>query len=684
MHRIICNYKFQNMSSLQQLNEVLENTLKRRAIPELYNKNFFIPDYQRGYRWGTRQIEQLVDDLTNFFEKGKGEFYCLQPVVVKMMTETEISLYGLSSEDDNNRWYEVIDGQQRLTTIRIILALFGKIKRRFKSKFTIKYKTRPSLGKVFDNFIYDDEVDPYAISLENEDHLDIDTWHILQAAKCILNWLKEGEKRGNGLDFFEGTFHENFTHEKDLDGKKSVQVIWYELRDNSDPNETFKRLNDKKVSLNNAELIRAMFLSDSAVFECNEDIIEGYPEEVQGTVRELEQARKQAHIIEQWDIIEKQLRQPAFWAFVKNDASDEGYTSRIEYLFDLISQRSQNEKDELYTYLRFEEIVKEKAEIKGLWDLWLKVESNFSTLLSWYQSRIYYHKIGYLISEKGNTILMELLEKSSKQTKTRFAKNIDWMIKQHIMLNINDDIFTYSYDDSKQAGALKRILFFFNVESTRIAATQDYFPFEHYKSRDWTLEHIHAQNSERIDRTDKAKWEEWIIENVKVLEHLSNRFPIGDKYDPRTLIESLKEKRKYIKSNTFVFDDFTRCFDSVNAYYNNMALAEGGTPEVHSISNMALLSGSVNTSISNSVFEVKRQLIMENDALGEYIPYCTRLVFLKYYNKNKEDFSVQQSFYWSEQDRDNYLKNIKEVLKPVLEAVDPELETLNDSSETNE
>jgi len=669
---------------MSDININIENTLELRAIPDLYDKNFFIPDYQRGYRWGTRQVEQLIDDLTNFFGKGKGEFYCLQPVVVKEMTIDEISTYNLYSDTDDNCWYEVIDGQQRLTTIRIILALFGKIKRRFKYKFTIKYKTRPSLGEIFNNFIYDDEVDPYTISVDNEEHLDIDSWHILQAAKCVLNWLKEGEIRGNGLDFFEGTFHENFTHEKGLEGKKSVQVIWYELKDNSDPNETFKRLNDKKVSLNNAELIRAMFLSDSAEYECDENIIDGYPEEVQEIVREREQARKQSHIIEQWDIIEKQLRQPAFWAFVKNDASDKGYSSRIEYLFDLISQREQNEKDELFTYLRFEEMVRNKVTVKGLWDLWLKVESNFATLLSWYQNRIYYHKIGYLITEKGNTVLIDLLDKSTKQTKSRFAKNIDWMIKQHIMLNTNDDIYSYSYDDGKQAGALKRILFYFNVESTRIADTQDNFPFEHYKSKDWTLEHIHAQNSERIDRTDKGKWAEWIEENIKVLEHLTNRFQEGDQYDPRPLIASLNEKKGVVRANTFVFDDFTRCFDSVNAYYNQMAMAEGGTPEIHNISNMALLSGTVNTSISNSVFEVKRQLIMENDAQGEYIPYCTRLVFLKYYNKNKEDFSVQQSFYWSEQDRENYLQNIKEVLQPVLNATDPELETINETSETNE
>ena len=431
------------------------------------------------------------------------------------------------------------------------------------------------------------------------------------------------------------------------------------------------------MALNNAELIRAMFLSDSAEYECDESVIAGYPEEVQGIVKEREQARKQSHIVEQWDIIEKQLRQPNFWAFIKDDASDEGYSCRIEYLFDLISQKSKKEKDELYTYLQFDDMVTKHNGVKGLWDLWVKVESDFDTLLSWYQKRDYYHKIGYLITEKGASILYDLLDMSTKQTKTRFDKNINWLIKTNLMISVDDDIYTYSYDDDKQKSALSRILFFYNVESTRLATTQDYFPFELYKKENWTLEHIHAQNSERIDRSDKAKWEEWIDLNTEALAHLKTRFGEGHLYDPRPVIQTLGENKKKVWNNTYVFETLTRCFDCVNDYYNTMALAEGGSPEIHTISNMALLSGSVNTSISNSVFEVKRQLIMEKDAGGEYIPYCTRLVFLKYYNKDKEDFSVQQSFYWSEIDRKNYQANIEGVLRDVLAAKDPKEEEKN-------
>lgn len=78
----------------------------------------------------------------------------------------------------------------------------------------------------------------------------------------------------------------------------------------------------------------------------------------------------------------------------KKDASDKDYSSRIEYLFDLISKKKSNDKDELTTFLRFEEMVREKNDVEGLWHLWLKVESYFATLLSWYTDRNYYHKIG--------------------------------------------------------------------------------------------------------------------------------------------------------------------------------------------------------------------------------------------------------------------------------------------------
>ena len=93
----------------------LENP-RIRPVGDLLQENFFVPRYQRGYRWGKQEITELLDDILQYYEDSKptsknkkaGNFYCLQPIVVKKMDGLE------------EKW-EVIDGQQRLTTIYIIL-----------------------------------------------------------------------------------------------------------------------------------------------------------------------------------------------------------------------------------------------------------------------------------------------------------------------------------------------------------------------------------------------------------------------------------------------------------------------------------------------------------------------------------------------------------------------------------
>lgn len=59
------------------------NNLELKSIEELQGTSFFIPAYQRGYRWTTRQVEDLLDDLLEFMENGATGIYCIQPLVVK-------------------------------------------------------------------------------------------------------------------------------------------------------------------------------------------------------------------------------------------------------------------------------------------------------------------------------------------------------------------------------------------------------------------------------------------------------------------------------------------------------------------------------------------------------------------------------------------------------------------------
>ena len=645
------------------------NYLELLAIPELCNKNFFIPDYQRGYRWGDIQIRQMLEDIYSFIydKNAAGSFYCLQPVVVKKMTPDEVAANKLESAFDNNTWYEVIDGQQRLTTIRIILALESQIDRFNKMRFNMYYQTRPELGKLFDKLGIYEENERFIVKFDNDNDQcnDIDSWHIHNAANKILDWFQNGSGYFKpSIQEFKGGFYENFSNTKEKD--KSVQVIWYELCDKSDPYEMFKRLNDKSISLNNAELIRGMFLSDSAVYKGEELLLSQFDEDVRPIVEKRELARKQSHIIEEWDIIEKQLWDDKFWSFIKKEKNSDEYSCRIEYIFDLISKKTSNQKDSLYTYLEFDGMLKSGA-VKDLWDLWLKVETYFSLLIAWYNDRYYYHKIGFLTTELGSSVLIEMLSESTNVSKKEFKKTIEGRINSaiHDKKKPGRKILDYTYKDDYNM--LKRVLFLYNVETTYKQGLE-FFPFERYKDYEWTLEHIHAQNSERIDHSIKDKWVEWFDENKKVLERLSSRLPNDENLKLLISFFNNEYNRLINYKDKYTFNDVTKVFDLVLKYFNDLSAQEGTPTVMHGISNMALLSGSTNASIGNSVFEVKRQMIMDDDARGNYIPLCTRKVFLKYYNKNDKNFTVQQNFYWSDKDRKHYLEDIKEVLKPYIDA----------------
>lgn len=168
-----------------------DNFMERRAIPDLLNKKYYIPEYQRGYRWDKTQVLDLLQDLYAFFiGDTKGQFYCLQPIVVK------------KKQMDGEMWYEVIDGQQRLTTLRIIMQIYDQLNSNMftvvSHKYTIMYATRPDIKDIFDSIKI---VPPTASSPASIDdnsskwnHM-IDSVYIYNAARTILGWFMEKPSR---------------------------------------------------------------------------------------------------------------------------------------------------------------------------------------------------------------------------------------------------------------------------------------------------------------------------------------------------------------------------------------------------------------------------------------------------------------------------------------------------------
>lgn len=78
--------------------------------------HFIIPSYQRGYRWERKQVTDLLNDLRQFVTDGnsKNSCYYLQPIVIKKAS-------WKNADGNNIDGWEVLDGQQRLTTMYLLL-----------------------------------------------------------------------------------------------------------------------------------------------------------------------------------------------------------------------------------------------------------------------------------------------------------------------------------------------------------------------------------------------------------------------------------------------------------------------------------------------------------------------------------------------------------------------------------
>lgn len=84
------------------------NIIELKSVERLLGDNFFIPSYQRGYRWKEEQVRQLINDIRHFMPTDKQPFYFLQALALAKKAE----------KAEHN--YDVVDGQQRLTTIFLI------------------------------------------------------------------------------------------------------------------------------------------------------------------------------------------------------------------------------------------------------------------------------------------------------------------------------------------------------------------------------------------------------------------------------------------------------------------------------------------------------------------------------------------------------------------------------------
>lgn len=551
---------------------------------------FIVPEYQRGYRWTESQVKTLLNDLWE--NRNQDCEYCLQPVVVRN--------YG-------DMKYELIDGQQRFTTMLIILTY---IQQRFpwvQINYSLEYETRKSTAEFLANIN----------EITSQDNIDF--LHIYNAYKCIEDWLNE--KFVDDVNKQSAALSKLFEYLIDM-----VKVIWYEVGDNEDSIELFTRLNIGRIQLTNAELIKALLLKDYNDDNIDKDKIE----------RSI-----------QWDGIEKELRShnDELWYFLttKNTSS---YSTRIELLFDMMACKASYEKETYFTFFWFEQEIK----TRGVDVIWKEIQNNFLQIKEWYTDNLLYHKIGYLISS-GSKTMMDMFNLAKGKLKSQFKQDLDDLIAESINFKLDEDE-TYrdlNYKDSEKD--ISKLLLLFNIESIIKKGVYQRFPFSKYNTAEWSLEHIHAQNSQALTKKEtQLEWIKMHLDSVKAVSH-------SGKYD--ALISKMEEITRLEKL------DGRNTFEELYRDVCNALSEDGDVDYLHTISNMALLERKNNAALNNSTFDVKRNQIVKLDRAGAFIPYCTKMVFLKYYTPSDKN----QIHFWGQDDRTAYIRAIAKMLEPYMDKI---------------
>lgn len=537
--------------------------LTEKTIGELLENKFFIPSYQRGYRWTERQVEDLLNDVWDFITKtGKkdNEWYCLQPVVVKKI----------------NNHYEVLDGQQRLTTIFLILKHLERFIESERKSFEIEYETRNTENSNSRLFLQSIDMKSEKESIEN-----IDYFHIFQAYQKIKEWFQI--KANQGYNSISSKFITPFL--------ESTKVIWYEVSSEKDAIEIFTRINMGKIPLTNAELIKALFLNSS-----------NFPDSDTEEIR-----LRQLEIASEWDRMEHSLQNDELWYFINN--SENELPTRIEFLFNIMKNIDgiKNGNDQYSTFRFFSEKFKSKSKDE-IDTNWKEIKRIFQTIEEWFNDRELYHKIGFLIS--ADSEIVELLKEVKNTQKHEFRKLLDIKIAEKVKCAKLDEL---EYGNP----LVKKVLLLHNIQTmlnNKEETTR--FPFVRYKDKKigWDIEHIHA-----IATKVKVKYEDqnsWLINNFVKTEQHTN------------LELNLQIENAIKEINQITEDDFQSIIEYVLGDDDN------------NIRNLCLLDRGTNRSYKNDSFKNKRNKIIENEKNGTFIPTCTRNVFMKYYSKNLKDIEI--------------------------------------------
>ena len=532
---------------------------------------YYIAPYQRGYKWAAEkeydQVPQLLNDTYEAFQQNMDNYF-LQFITVKY--------------DRKNSWYEVIDGQQRLTTLSLlfyVLAKFGK-ENIAKDKVVYSRYNKEEEGNIFGVVIERIEEDDDSKDSEIKTQ---DFYYLVRAGRCIKKWLKE--------------------HKDEIDNyiqyvRNNVKIILNQENEFTSSEEVFMNLNDNRVPLTDIYLVKGLLLTLAVRREDSNHSPYSY-----------ENILSQRVVMgRMWDEIYSWFSDAnVSHYFFKDD--NIGMTRVLEMA---IGAHMSGKKPHALFNLYNDKIKDAKTafeKLQRIKHIYLKLRGIYEG-----ESQLY-NMLGYAIFCEGNKINLtsDIIDTHTKKIKVRLAKQIIDKIPQlscpeNLGADEKNAYFknTQRYENlgyKSKNEALTNLLLAFSV----FPESQDHnyrFDFCSYDREDWSFEHISPQHPKSQVKISEA------AKDI-VIEKIQKSTEINDE-DKKKLVRMIENGEKVVVDDiAFLYDDGV---------------------DLHSLGNMALLTRGDNSSLSNNPYIAKRNILFELKNNGKFVPRHTMDVFNKVLN----------------------------------------------------
>jgi len=598
------------------INNIFDVASPKGVLRRYEAKKYYIAPYQRGYKWASSEPNDavclLISDLFDAERNSLNEYY-LQFITTKS-----------SKTNDGEFVLEVIDGQQRLTTLTILLSVLGHIigdEEKTISNNLLLYEVRQKVTVFFQKYIYKnigmlmtDDWDGYIKKYPENDEQDI--YYLYSAANKINKMLVEKfSKDIEAVKKFRTYLLDN------------VRIILNHIENNIYCEEIFSNLNDNKVELTSSELIKGLILTNVARETPNTDKIIKYKEKME----------LWAGMGRQWDEISHWANREEIKKFYFSNSGN--VLDELLFLlalddkeFDKTTDKSK--KNAVFNHFQLQ--VKNKSKTtKKIFDTLKEIKS---VLNEWFNDKEFYNSLGYVLFSRKSP------KKTIKDYISFFRKEkpeLDKELKQSInnILDFDIDELRYPNNNSEIFDLLLALNVFRDGER---------FDFTAFSSQKiWSIEHIFPQTPDELENELSEK-------DISTLKSLCDN-NLGD-------FEKIKDK---LREHEEIMD-IKNVYNSLSGKMNKKSCVLDSNEKkvlyclikiekLQSVGNMALLTGPDNSSNGNGMFDKKRNNIVRRISQGSFVPKHTYDVFSKLFSKDiTYDLTI-----WTPNDIDAHLKEIE-------------------------